>query len=250
MDKKLSPEQIEKMKQDIEDCKYHRRPKKSQNLLSEVIARWKDIYPSIFNCIKINGKPAAWGYEGDYRPELHYVATLLEQKLSELENEENNPIVDSERAKEIKSPTKKVFIVHGHDDAAKQEVARILERAGLTPIILHEQPDRGQTIIEKLESCTDAAYAIILYTPCDLGRSKESTEEKARARQNVVLEHGYLLCKLGRERVAALVKDQVEMPGDIDGIVYIPMDNGGGWKIKLANNMKTVGLELDLNLLI
>lgn len=49
-----------------------------------------------------------------------------------------------------------------------------------------------------------------------------------------MLEHGYLLCKLGRERVAALVKDQVEMPGDIDGIVYIPMDNGGGWKIKLT----------------
>lgn len=143
----------------------------------------------------------------------------------------------------------KVFIVHGHDSAALQETARTLERLGFEAIILHEQPDTGFTIIEKIERYTDVAFAVVLYTECDLGRDKEAkpNEEKFRARQNVVFEHGYLIAKLGRERICALVKGNVETPGDIEGVVYIPMDNGGAWKTKIVTNMKAVGLQVDAN---
>lgn len=136
----------------------------------------------------------------------------------------------------------RVFIVHGHDDAAKLEVARMLEHAGFAPIILHEQASKGKSIIGKIETYTDVCFAVVLYTPCDLGRAKEDTQERPRARQNVVFEHGYLIAKLGRERVCALVKDGVETPGDISGVVYIPMDSYGGWKLKLETEMKAVGL--------
>lgn len=143
----------------------------------------------------------------------------------------------------------KVFIVHGHDNEAKQEMARTLEKAGFEAIILHEQADGGRTIIEKIEKYTDVAFAVVLYTECDLGRAKDDnvTNEKYRARQNVVFEHGYLIGKLGRNRVCALVKGNVETPGDISGVVYTVMDKNGAWKMQLGNNMKDVGIDVDLN---
>ena len=148
-----------------------------------------------------------------------------------------------------KQISNKVFIVHGHDNEAKQEMARTLERAGFEAIILHEQPDGGCTIIEKIEKNTDVAFAVVLYTECDLGRAKDDDveDEKYRARQNVVFEHGYLIGKLGRSNVCAMVKGNVEIPGDISGVVYTMMDANGAWKMQLGNNMKDVGIDVDLN---
>lgn len=147
----------------------------------------------------------------------------------------------------------KVFIVHGHDNEAKITVARTLEQLGLDAVILHEQPDEGKTIIEKLESFTsDAAYAIVLYTECDIGRAKgkSETDNRFRARQNVVFEHGLFIGSLGRKNVCALVKGNIEKPGDIDGIVYIPMDSVGAWKLQLCSNMKAAGFDIDMNKLV
>ena len=143
----------------------------------------------------------------------------------------------------------KVFVVHGHDNGAKQEMARTLEKGGFEAIILNEKPDIGKTIIEKIEYYSEVSFAVVLYTGCDFGRDKETSveNEKLRARQNVVFEHGYLIAKLGRDHVCALVKGDIETPGDIDGVVYIPMDTEGAWKHKLANNMKAVGLAVDMN---
>lgn len=148
-----------------------------------------------------------------------------------------------------KMSNKKVFIVHGHDKMAKIEVARFIEKFGLEAIILHEQPNSGKTIIEKIEANSDVQYAVVLYTPCDMGRAKEEgvNEEKERARQNVVFEHGYLIGKLGRDKVSALVKGDIEKPGDISGVVYISMDDAGAWKTELAREMKSIGLEVDMN---
>jgi len=143
----------------------------------------------------------------------------------------------------------KVFIVHGHDEGAKQTMARALERAGLEAIILHEQASGGKTIIEKIETNSNVSFAVILYTPCDLGRSNEAQVDvyNNRARQNVVFEHGYLIGKLGRECVCALVKGDVETPGDMSGVVYITMDEKGAWKMELAKEMKNAGLAINAN---
>lgn len=143
----------------------------------------------------------------------------------------------------------KIFIVHGHDNEAKLEMARTLEKGGFEAVILHEQASYGETIIEKIETYTDVAFAVVLYTPCDMGRSKDApvSDEKKRARQNVVFEHGYLIGKLGRNRVCALVKGDIEIPGDISGVIYITMDNAGAWKMALASEMKHAGLQVDMN---
>ena len=142
----------------------------------------------------------------------------------------------------------KVFIVHGHDNAAKESVARFVEKIGLKAIILHEQASSGNTIIEKIEENTNVGFGIVLYTPCDVGAPKgEKDQLKARARQNVIFEHGYLIGKIGRKNVCALVKGDIETPNDISGVVYIKMDEGDGWKFAVAKEMKKSGYDVDLN---
>lgn len=143
-----------------------------------------------------------------------------------------------------------VFIVHGRDDAAKQTVARFVEKLDLNAIILDEQPNSGLTIIEKFEQhASDTGFAIVLLTPDDVGALKEEADEqlKLRARQNVILELGYFMGKLGRERVCLLLKGDLENPSDLDGILYVPMDNLGSWQLKLGREIRNAGLPVDLN---
>lgn len=140
----------------------------------------------------------------------------------------------------------KVFIVHGHDEAAKQSVARFIEKFNLEPIILHEQASRGDTVIEKIEEYTDqVGFAIVLYTECDIG-GKDQDNLRSRARQNVVLEHGYLMAKLSRKNVCALVKGNVETPSDISGVVYVSME-GDSWHLPLAKELRVAGYDIDMN---
>ncbi|MBL8350965.1 MAG: nucleotide-binding protein [Burkholderiaceae bacterium] len=139
---------------------------------------------------------------------------------------------------------RKVFIVHGHDNEVKQEVARFLEQLNIEPIILHEQASAGMTIIEKIEHYSnDADFALVLYTPCDRGRGALETKVPARnrARQNVVFEHGYLMAKFGRENVCALVKGDIEIPNDTSGVVYVDLDARGAWRIEVTKELKGAG---------
>jgi predicted nucleotide-binding protein len=139
----------------------------------------------------------------------------------------------------------KVFVVHGHDEVALQQVARTIERIGLEAVVLHEQMSRGMTIIEKFEHfARNAGFAVVLMTPDDLG-GKTPKSLARRARQNVVLELGFFTGLLGRHRVFVLTKDYVEIPSDYLGVVYTSMDSAGGWKLSLAKELKRAGMKLD-----
>lgn len=140
----------------------------------------------------------------------------------------------------------KVFIVHGRDDLAKVSAARFVEKLGLSAIILHEQVSAGKTIIEKIEEHTNVGFAIVLYTHCDSGGLVGGTMSP-RARQNVVFEHGYLIGKLGRRNVCALVKTGVEVPNDISGVVYVPLDDHGAWHLAIAKELRNAGYDIDMN---
>lgn len=156
--------------------------------------------------------------------------------------------INAEISSDASKNSSEVFIVHGHDDAAKAEMARLITDLGLDPIILHEQASSGKTIIEKIESYSNVGFGVVLYTPCDKGgKATDSIDLKSRARQNVVFEHGYLIGKLGRENVCALVRGNVEKPNDISGVVYVPMDAHGAWKYALADEMSAAGYEIDKN---
>ncbi len=142
--------------------------------------------------------------------------------------------------------------MHGHDDGLKERVARFVSQLGKVPVILHEQANKGRTIIEKFEDETpDADFAIVLLTGDDFGGSGEPSVEGShvRARQNVVFEFGYFAGMIGRSRVAALVpaNADLEFPSDLDGLLRIAVAEDDGWKLKLAKEMKSAGLDVDLN---
>ena len=141
----------------------------------------------------------------------------------------------------------RVFIVHGHDEAPRETVARFIVGVGLEPVILHEQANQGMTVIEKLIANGNVGYAVVLLTPDDLGRSISEDDDKPRARQNVILELGYFLGRLGRERVMALLKGNVEIPSDYMGVVYERYDSGGAWRQKVGRELQTAGYKIDWN---
>ncbi|MDE0183819.1 MAG: nucleotide-binding protein [Caldilineaceae bacterium] len=146
--------------------------------------------------------------------------------------------------------SKKVFVAHGRDEGPKHEVARFITELNLEPVILEEQADKGRTIIAKFEEeAREVKYAVVLLTPDDEGRLGDSgAEYSPRARQNVIFELGYFAGALGRRQVCALVKGEIEKPSDYDGVVYIPYNNSGGWKLSLVRELKAAGLDVDANL--
>lgn len=138
----------------------------------------------------------------------------------------------------------KIFIVHGRNEELRDKIELLVRRAGLVPIVLAEQDNCGMTIIEKIEKYSDVAFAIVLYTGCDKGKFKEDSQLHLRARQNVVFEHGYMVAKLGRNKVVALIEPKVEQPGDLSGIVYISMEENN-WKNRMFKELEAGGLYID-----
>lgn len=142
-----------------------------------------------------------------------------------------------------------VFLVHGHDNAILHETARLLANLDLSTIILREQPNQGRTIIEKFEDYADAGFAVVQLTPDDRGGPSDVPTERQlpRARQNVILELGYFLGRLGRNRVCALYRKGVEIPSDYTGVAYVELDERGAWRWELARELKAAGFPIDLN---
>lgn len=140
----------------------------------------------------------------------------------------------------------KVFVVHGRNDSVRATVTSFLSRIGLDPIVLQDQPNEGRTIIEKFEDYSDVGFAVVLLTPDDIGGLNDS-DLNPRPRQNVVLEWGFFLGKLGRDRVAALLQDEIEFPNDYSGVVYIEIDDNEGWNTRLFRELNNAGMPVDHN---
>ena len=178
-------------------------------------------------------------------------ATLLNSWIEEVEEDwpETGQTSDgSNTDDDMVHKSNRVFVIHGHDEAARETVARFLEKLEFQPIILHEHANKGRTIIEKFEDHADVPFAVVLLTPDDVGKLKdEKSTLKPRARQNVILELGFFLGRLGRERVCPLVKGDVETPSDYDGVVYTKLDDAGAWKMKLVQELKAAGFGVDAN---
>lgn len=138
----------------------------------------------------------------------------------------------------------KIFIVHGHDGELKQAVARIIENQNIEAIILSEKANLGRTIIEKFEDYSEVDGAICLFTADDLGKTQKDSVDQLRARQNVVLETGYFMGKLGRNHVIILADNGIEMPSDLSCVVYTDTAH---WQIELLRELKAMGYEVDFN---
>ncbi len=191
-------------------------------------------------------------YRAAYRGGLVAAKSSLESMIKEIEKDRDEDEQQSSGTSDLHLQTppgnKKVFVVHGRDESARKNVASFLRQLELEPIILHEQPNEGRTIIEKFERHADVGFVVVLLTPDDVGGpAGRDNDLKPRARQNVILELGFFLGKLGRKRVCPLVKGNVERPSDYDGVVYIEMDDAEGWKTELIRELKAAGFDVDAN---
>ncbi|CAD1786048.1 nucleotide-binding protein [Xanthomonas euroxanthea] len=188
------------------------------------------------------------GYrEGIGRERLKLV-TLRDILLERIDDSEDPPAALTAPSMARQS-TRHVFVVHGHENGLKETIARYLSRLELTPVVLHEQPNQGRTIIEKFEHHANVDFAVVLFTPDDVGHPINKAEQsRPRARQNVVLELGFFMGALGRHRVCVLHTGDIELPSDYAGVLYLPLDVGGAWRFLLAKEMKACGIQIDLNL--
>ena len=167
----------------------------------------------------------------------------------EARSDEVSPITQTGAAGQI-------FIVHGSDGQAKEALARFVRRlTGQEPVILHEQPNKGRTLIEKFEDHGElASYALVLLTGDDAGGPERRVNEseqaftkrlRPRGRQNVVFEFGYFVGRLKRPRVAVLYEPGTELPSDLNGLAYIELDSSGGWRSQLARELDAAGFEIE-----
>ncbi len=251
-----------------------RRPKRyfDYQLSSKVIDQYVDIsralrskYSSLFDDLPVRKKPRKEG-AGEFNRhgythrhdlelllrDINYCINVLSQAPIEKKPETIPRKSTRDNAIQTTQPTlaegKRVFVVHGHDEDMKNEVALFLAQGGLDPIILHEKPNKGRTIIEKFEDYSDVAYAVVLLTADDVGGTDSGDPKlQPRARQNVVFEFGFFIGRLQRDRVCALCQETVKRPSDIDGLVYILLDESGAWKRNLAKELESAGLDIALD---
>jgi predicted nucleotide-binding protein len=223
----------------------------SNNNLQKLLPSWLKVHRNL---------GSFWGYIqpkfGTYSDRRKFIAEEFSPALSLLEfghtvemqkPDLNAPVQMLPFAQTYTPPKKKIFIVHGRDNESKQELSRYIESLGIEVIILHEQASSGMTIIEKIEHYSNEVdFAFVLYTACDHGRGIHETKvhPKNRARQNVVFEHGYLMAKLGRKNVCALVKGEIETPNDISGVVYVGLDSVGAWKMEVNKELNACGYNI------
>ncbi|WP_250507112.1 nucleotide-binding protein [Caballeronia sp. GAFFF3] len=192
----------------------------------------------------------------DYFP--NYVQKCIPRSLELLKEAQRTLREDLEDAQHEAAPipvnvgqqpdvrSRRIFVVHGHDEGARETVARFLEKIGFEPVILHEKASQNRTVIEKIEAYHDVSFAVVLLTPDDEGCVKGGQPEP-RARQNVLLELGYFMGRLGRENVCALKRGAVDIPSDFAGVVWVAMDAGNGWKQALGQELEAAGHEVDWN---
>jgi len=177
--------------------------------------------------------------------------SILRQAIADLEivvEEEKRASSPSHTLPPPDPTSRKVFLVHGHNMAFREAVARFLDKLALEAVILDERPNEGRTVIEKFEANSDVSFAVILLTADDCGASRDpGSQPSLRARQNVILELGYFIGRIGRARVCALYEDGVEIPSDYHGVLYVPLDGRGAWKLKLAQELDAAGISVDLN---
>jgi len=232
-----------------------------EQTLEEIFGNYSTEYRRYSPAAILSGGPISMSYVSarggrqttDHRPyyekSRQQSIALLKQAIQGLEERRDDmgggtepPEPQPEYVPEL---SQKIFVVHGRDGEPREAVARFLQKLGLEPVILHEQPNKGRALITKFNDvASDIGFAIILMTPDDVGGLDES-EQHRRARQNVIFELGFFIGKLGNERVAALVSNEVERPSDFEGVVYIPIE--GDWRLPLCKELREAGYDIDVN---
>jgi len=197
---------------------------RARNLIKKINS---DESPAVRLATEAAGILTAGNYHGQFDRAKQTILKALQMTLDAVTDDAYGELRSTTSKAKSPNLSNKVFVVHGHDHALKTDVERFVHQIGLEPVVLHRQPDKGQTIIEKFEEHSDVGYAFILLTPDEVAYTidqdaltDESRVKERRARPNVIFEFGYFVGKLGRDRVCCIYKEGVELPSDLTGLIY------------------------------
>lgn len=200
----------------------------------------------------VQGKP-------DEQATLEAVVSKFVERQAKKQAKQSSSSSSPAEPTKSKPKNLKIFVVHGHDVHARDQLTLVLHELGLKPFILARSAGGGLTIIEALEKeirpgSDTAAFGIVLLTPDDMGhaRSAGGTGTKPRARQNVILELGMLIGALGRQNVAVVKKaGELELPSDINGVLYAEYRSHVGEAVsKIAQRLHQAGFEISTDALL
>ncbi len=233
--------------EEIERVEIRRTQKPIEQIVDEIRNRRNEARRRRANAGFVSFRPVRVSKEEAYRTGEN----VLEEFISGPPNL-MSPAAEVALTSEQVEQSNRIFIVHGHNNEMKETVARFLSESGLEPIILHEQPNQGKTIIEKFEEYADVQFAIVILSGDDYGYAKSGSEEDKllRARQNVILEMGYFIGKIGRKNVCILHEDigNLEIPSDYGGVMYVKFNEA--WRVKVAKELNAANYHIDLKTLL
>ncbi len=227
------------------DSDLHKWRRSTQGCISRIFGEDSEHYKELLSTEFFSGSPSGpKNKKGEtFVADLQQAAGILGSMIEEIQNwsDEKQPFV---ARIENDSQSKKIFVVHGRDESTREAASGFLRELSLEPIILGEQASGGATIIEKFEQYADVGFALVLLTPDDAG-SLQGEDINPRARQNVIFEMGFFVGCLGRKRVILLKTDEIEIPSDYTGVLYIELDDNGKWKKDLVRELKNAGCEVE-----
>ncbi|TMQ58834.1 MAG: hypothetical protein E6K76_06840 [Candidatus Eisenbacteria bacterium] len=187
-----------------------------------------------------------WEVQQRFEGGVPEARAVLEGLINRLEEKlHDHPTTEARPQRATPGIGHEVFVVHGHDGQALAEVARVIQQIGLEPLIIHERVNLGRTLVEKVETnAPRSGFAVVIMSEDDEGRARGDGDVQLRARQNVLVELGFFYGFLGRSRVLVLRKGNPEMPSDIFGVVYEPIDPAGAWKFKMVQELQAAGFNV------
>ncbi len=172
---------------------------------------------------------------------------VMPSHSSTLETNFSSPNPLRDRLSDVRGDKDKVFVVFGHNEMARLKLENFLHRSGIDPIVINQQPKAGRTIIEQIEHHSNVRFAVVLLTDDDLGAAKEDVKTvsdlKPRARQNALVELGYFMGRIGRDKTVALVSPGIEKPSDYDGVLYISLESD--WENELKRELRAAELQVN-----
>ncbi len=218
----------------------------------------------LLNPIKVNKAIIFWSYEAADKLKLPSGENLVVTK-------DKKGLIDSIQKGKLKgayictekfltqtkdAPTqssgnvnRRVFVISGSDEEMKKAVTKALTKLWLTPIVLCEEPGHGKKIVDQSADYADVNFVVVLLSPDEYAYAKtdEHSKRKLRPQQDVIFELGFVLGKLGKDKVMVLFResDTFEVPTIFASLKVTAFDDRDSWKLALLRELASSGYVVD-----
>jgi predicted nucleotide-binding protein len=144
---------------------------------------------------------------------------------------------------------RRIMVVSGTDEIMKQTIIGALRKLGLAAVVMSEEPGQGKKIVDRFADYSDVGFALVLLSPDVYGypRGEEATKRERSPKQDVILMFGFLLGKLGKDKVLAFYRESPNFafPLEFEGVKFTALDDRDSWKRTLIRELTACGYAID-----